>query len=151
VTKAAKRMHDRAAAKKKLCDEGGDEDEGEEEGDCDSIDDSSPAVKHKPSSSVTPKPKKKKAMESSKPAKDEKIVKPKLGKHVAKAAAWLRKPSVCWETSRNQVMCRTGQAGKGHTHRITFDEAGSAKKAWALGDKWLKIRTAEYQAYHKNL
>ena len=108
-------------------------------------------MKRKPSSSGTPKPKKRKAKEISSAAKEEKSGKAKLGKHVATAAAWQRKPSVSWETSRNQVMCRTGQAGKGHTHRITFAEAGSSKKVWALGEKWLKINTAEYQAYHKSL
>ena len=102
-------------------------------------------MKRKPSSSGTPKPKKRRAKEISSAAREEK------SGHVATAAAWQRKPSVSWETSRNQVMCRTGQAGKGHTHRITFAEAGSSKKAWALGEKWLKINTAEYQAYHKSL
>ena len=155
VIAVAKRMLDRVAANKKPCDEGGNEDgdEGEEEGDCESIDDTRPAVKRKPSSFGTPTPKKSRPKEISSAAKDEKYGKAKLGKHVAnaKAAAWQRKPSVHWETSRTQVRCRTGLAGKDTTHRFTFAKAGSAKKAWALGDKWLKIITAEYQAYHKCL
>jgi hypothetical protein len=60
---------------------------------------------------------------------------------------WPNPPSVSWEKSRLQVMCRTGKAGPGTTMRITFAEAGSAKKAWAKGQAWLKTMKAKYKAF----
>ena len=56
--------------------------------------------------------------------------KPKAGKIVKTTPAKpvRKKPCIQWETSRSQVMCRTGLSGPGSTHRITFKEAGGAKK-----------------------
>ena len=42
-------------------------------------------------------------------------------------------------------MCRTGFSGPGSTHRITFKEAGGAKKAYALAEKWLAKEMIEYE------
>ena len=71
-----------------------------------------------------------------------KFIKPSPTKPVRKP------PSISWETSRNQVMCRTGASGPGSTHKITFKEAGGAKKAYALAEKWLE---KEMNAYKKVL
>ena len=60
-----------------------------------------------------------------------------------------KKPTISWETSRNQVMCRSGLSGPGSTHRITFKEAGGAKKAYALAQAWLEKANKEYEKAHK--
>ena len=65
----------------------------------------------------------------------------------SKKDAWPRKPSIGWETSRNQVMCRTGKGGKGSSFRIQFSEAGSAKKAWRRAQAWLEKTMKEYSAF----
>ena len=64
---------------------------------------------------------------------------------VAAFVAELKKPSISWETSRNQVMCRTGVSCTGTTHKVTFKEAGGAKKAYALAEKWLAKEMKEYE------
>ena len=46
------------------------------------------------------------------------------------------------------MMCRTGFSGPGSTHRITFKEAGGAKKAYALAEKWLAKEMKEYERTH---
>ena len=73
--------------------------------------------------------------------------KPKAGKIVKTTPAKpdRKKPCIQWETSRSQVMCRTGLSGPGSTHRITFKEAGGAKKAYALAEKWLAKEMKEYE------
>ena len=73
--------------------------------------------------------------------------KPKAGKIVKTTPAKpvRNKPTISWETSRNQVMCRTGFSGPGTTHRITFKEAGGAKKAYAMAEKWLAKEMKEYE------
>ena len=45
-------------------------------------------------------------------------------------------------------MCRTGFSGPGSTHRIPFKEAGGAKKAYALAEKWLAKEMKEYERIH---
>ena len=60
-----------------------------------------------------------------------------------------KKPSMSWETSRDQVMCRSGFSGRGSTHGITFKEAGGAKKAYAMAEKWLEKEMKEYEKAHK--
>ena len=56
-----------------------------------------------------------------------KFIKPSPTKPVRKP------PSISWETSRNQVMCRTGASGPGSTHKITFKEAGGGQKSIRIG------------------
>ena len=62
------------------------------------------------------------------------------------AGVWKCKPSIGVERTRKQVMCRSGQLGKGSTHRIQFagngGEAGAMKKAKV----WLANATREYKA-----
>ena len=58
-------------------------------------------------------------------------------------------PRISRETSRNQVMCRSGFSGPGSTHKITFKEAGGAKQAYALAEKWLEKEKKEYEKAHK--
>ena len=57
-----------------------------------------------------------------------------------------KKPRIEWESSRNQVMCRTGKGGPGSTHRIGFKESGSPEKAWRLAEKWLEKHMAKWKA-----
>ena len=45
-------------------------------------------------------------------------------------------------------MCRTGVSCTGSTHKITFKEAGGAKKAYALAEKWLAKEMKEYERTH---
>ena len=73
--------------------------------------------------------------------------KPKAGKIVKTTPAKpvRKKPTISWEASRNQVMCRTGFSGPGTTHRITFKEAKGAKKAYAMAEKWLAKEMKEYE------
>ena len=63
-------------------------------------------------------------------------------------ATWPRCPTIGWETSRSQVMCRTGRGGPGSSYKITFAEAGSAKKAWRATQDWLSNMTKEHEALH---
>jgi hypothetical protein len=67
-----------------------------------------------------------------------------------KSAAWPCPPKIGWETSRNQVMCRRGQTGAQSTKKITFAEAGGAKKAWRLAETWLIRAMKEYNEFKKN-
>ena len=46
-------------------------------------------------------------------------------------------------------MCRSGFSGPGSTHKITFKEAGGAKQAYALAEKWLEKEKKEYEKAHK--
>jgi hypothetical protein len=71
----------------------------------------------------------------------------KTPKAVVKAT-WPRRPTIGWETSRSQVMCRTGRGGLGSSYKITFAEAGSAKKAWRAAQDWLSKMAKEHEALH---
>ena len=46
-------------------------------------------------------------------------------------------------------MCRAGRGGLGSSYKITFAEAGSAKKAWRATQDWPSQMTEEYEALHK--
>jgi hypothetical protein len=59
---------------------------------------------------------------------------------------WARRPSIGWETSRKQVMCRSGRGGQNSCHKITFKMAGSSKNAWKQAEKWLADMLIEYEA-----
>jgi hypothetical protein len=59
---------------------------------------------------------------------------------------WARRPSIGWETSRKQVMCRSGRGGQNSSHKITFKQAGSPKNAWKQAEKWLADMLIEYEA-----
>ena len=63
----------------------------------------------------------------------------------AKKAAWLNKPSIGWENSRRQCMCRTGKGGPGSSTRILLKEAGGPKNAWKEAQKWLKDAMKKYE------
>ena len=48
-------------------------------------------------------------------------------------------PTIAWEKTRSQVMCRTGRAGAGQCHAIKYGTGVcSEKQAWAKAEKWLK-------------
>ena len=114
-----------------------------------------PAAAAAPAHTASKKPEKTKPLKKScktpvkKPAG--KIVKDEKGgvafKTPKKADRKCTKPSISWETSRNQVMCRSGFSGPGSTHKITFKEAGGAKKAYALAQKWLEKAMKVYEAH----
>jgi hypothetical protein len=59
---------------------------------------------------------------------------------------WARRPSIGWEMSRKQVMCRSGRGGQNSSHKITFKKAGSPKNAWQQAEKWLANMLKEYEA-----
>ena len=61
-------------------------------------------------------------------------------------STWKQKPRIEWESSRNQVMCRTGKGGPGSSHRIGFKESGGPTKAWTLAEKWLSKQMALWKA-----
>ncbi len=65
----------------------------------------------------------------------------------AKLAAWPSKPSIGWEVSRKQCMCRSGKGGTGSSKRILFEEAGGPKKAWKEAKRWLKDTMKEYEGF----
>ena len=65
---------------------------------------------------------------------------------VKKHELWPKKPSIGWELSRLQCMCRSGKLGPGSSKRISFAEAGGKVKAWALAEKWLAKTMKEYEA-----
>jgi hypothetical protein len=60
---------------------------------------------------------------------------------------WARRPSIGWEISRKQVMCRSGRGGQDSTHKISFKKAGSAEKAWQQAEKWLAKMVKDYESH----
>ena len=64
---------------------------------------------------------------------------------------WPRRPTIGWETSRSQVMRRTGRGGPGSSYKITFAKAGSAKKAWRAAQDWLSNVMKKHEAFHKGV
>ena len=68
--------------------------------------------------------------------------KKKPPKETKTAAAKNKPPTIAWETSRFQVMCRTGEGGAGSAHAIKFTKGGD-KAAWAKAEKWLKAERAK--------
>ncbi len=81
-----------------------------------------PAVKKRPAAALTPK---------------------KLTS--AGSDDWVRKPSVSYEHSREQVMCRTGKIGPKSTYRITYKDAGSKQLARKAAESWLAKQMKLYK------
>ena len=50
-----------------------------------------------------------------------------------------KNPTISWERTRQQIMCRTGIAGAGQCHAIKYNpkQKGSDNEAWARAEKWL--------------
>ena len=57
---------------------------------------------------------------------------------VAEGAAWPEPPSIGWERSRLQIMCRTGKGGRGSSHAIPFEGNGGEKGALKKATEWLR-------------
>ncbi len=48
-------------------------------------------------------------------------------------------PTISWERTRMQIMCRTGSGGAGSSHAIKFTKGKKAEaEAWAKAEKWLQ-------------
>ena len=73
----------------------------------------------------------------------------KPAKRVPKSAEWPTPPSIGWEKSRFQVMCRSGKGGPGSSHAILFEGNGGPKGARAKAEDWLREKMAQYKKHHK--
>ena len=47
-----------------------------------------------------------------------------------------KEPTIAWERSRMQVMCRTGQGGPGSSHAVKYEKGGE-DAAWVQAERWL--------------
>ena len=56
----------------------------------------------------------------------------------AKKTPWPEPPSIGWERSRKQIMCRTGKGGPGSSYRIPFEGHGGPKGALQAAKAWLR-------------
>ena len=75
-------------------------------------------------------------------------------KHISvKSVAVVAKPSKCvltnpptigHEASRQQVMCRSGQAGKGSCVGFKYKDYGRKAGAWKKAQDWLRMMQAKY-------
>ena len=63
--------------------------------------------------------------------------------------AWLKAPTISWEKSRGQVMCRSGQGGPGSSVRFAFAEHGGEAKAWNKAKAWHKDALEKYNSRRK--
>lgn len=130
---------------------GGKDDDDSEEDDTDDNESQSsgkPKGKHTPKKKPSGKPKGKPKAASAfvTPVKATKKKKATAAT-AAKLTAWPRKPSIGWEVSRAQCMCRSGKGGTGSSKRISFEEAGGPKKAWKEAKRWLKATIEEYEDF----
>ena len=63
---------------------------------------------------------------------------------------WKHKPSIGFERTRNQVMCRNGKCGPGSCYAIPYYGNGGEKGAWKKAEVWLKTALNDYKkAGHK--
>ena len=63
---------------------------------------------------------------------------------------WKHKPSIGFERTRNQVMCRSGKCGPGSCYGIPYYGNGGEKGAWKKAEVWLKTALNDYKkAGHK--
>ena len=63
---------------------------------------------------------------------------------------WKHKPTIGFERSRNQVMCRSGKCCPGSCYAIPFYGNGCEKGSWQKAEVWLKTALADYKkAGHK--
>jgi hypothetical protein len=61
---------------------------------------------------------------------------------------WVKKPSIGWELSRSQIMCRTGRGGPSSSFRISIPEAGSKTAAKKKAGIWLEKQMKLFKARH---
>ena len=69
-------------------------------------------------------------------------------KKATESKGWPNRPTIGWETSRGQVMCRTGRGGPGSSQKFAFKDSGSPKKAWQAAELFLPKAKKEYDAFH---
>ena len=72
----------------------------------------------------------------------------KSKKHpAAKPAAkrvWINPPKIGHEASRQQVMARSGEGGKGSCVAFRYKDYGGKAGAWKKAQEWLRKMQAEY-------
>jgi hypothetical protein len=149
IDNVAQRMRDRKKGKPS-----DDDDEIDSEGSGSDEASVSPPPKRK-KDSATPPPKGKNGKTGKKGKKGQKDKKVKKGKNKgsaspppkAKLGSWPNPPTIGWEKSRFQALCRTCQGGAGSSLRIPFEGNGGSKGAWAKAKAWLHDKKQEYKKH----
>ena len=143
-------------ARKKRTAADDDDDDDDDESDDEAEDDAPPKRKRKSVPLRTPSKSMKKGMATPMKGKAKaKAATPMNGKAKAKASpkakastkegTWLNEPSIGWERSRRQVMCRTGKSGKDTTLGMKFDDFGGPQKTWKKASEWLEKMMKTYR------